>query len=54
MYEVFEKIINTYNEMGGAVCVFDGHEYGGTYDRPWIYTKVRLTNDQGVAAYNLR
>ena len=55
MNEVFQNISNTYNERGGAVgCVFDGHEYGGTYDRPWLYTKVRLTNDQGVAAYNMR
>ena len=47
LLEVVELIVNTYDQTSTMTWVFEKDEYGGTYDRPWISSKIRFLNDHG-------
>ena len=46
-YDVLEKIANRYDETDSTVFEMYDTKYGGTYDRPWLFTKLKLLNDHG-------
>ena len=47
MYNVIENSVNKSDKVGSQSIVFEDNEYGGTYDRPWILSKLKYLNDQG-------
>ena len=54
MAEVYEMICNTYDQSDAKIAVLENSEYGGTYDRPYIYSKFRLLNDHGETVHHGR
>ena len=47
-------ICNSYDQSDINTVVLEKDEYGGTYDRPWIFARFRFLNDHGDTVHHGR
>ena len=54
MLEVIEKIGNMYGHTDLNIMLMENDEFGGSYDRPWVFSTVRYLNARGVTVQHGR
>ena len=54
MMKVMELIVNKYEQTDVKIAVMENDEYGGTYDRPWVFSHLSFLNGSGGLVYHGR